>query len=92
MNIVDALERHREQCSACWSGSVCSVAQELIARLADRLVPRAAPEILNLAAHKKSCAECRDRALCRVGQRIVFDATTALIDAAGEGGRGMGKA
>ena len=91
MSIFEALELHRDRCYACWSRSPCEVAQELISRIADGLVPSAAPEILDVAAHEKACEECRDRTLCPVGQRIAFEATSALLTAASEGG-GLGKA
>ena len=46
LTIVESLERHRDTCMSCGSGNVCAVARELIDRLADRLVPQSAPEIV----------------------------------------------
>ena len=91
MSIFETLERHRERCFSCWSGTPCEVAQELISRIAGRLAPCAAPEILDVAGHTKSCEKCRDSTLCPIGQRIAFEATSALLTAASEGG-GLGKA
>lgn len=91
MSIFEALECHRDRCFSCWSGSPCEVAQELITRLAEQLVPCTAPEILDLAAHERACEKCRDHTLCSVGQRIAFEATSALLTAASEGS-GLGKA
>lgn len=49
MTIVESLERHRDACISCQSAGMCAVARELIDRLAERLVPQIAPEIVDFA-------------------------------------------
>lgn len=39
MSIAEALDLHRDGCSACRSGFWCAVAIELIDRLTDKLMP-----------------------------------------------------
>ena len=56
MTIVESLEHHRDSCTSCGSGNVCAVARELIDRLADRLVPQSAPEIVDFEEAGEQCA------------------------------------